>query len=580
MRCPWPSCWSLVRTAVVGLAVCASALLFAFANEATLLAAVPLAGTQSENVSSEDDSANESNAGAVEPTNDVLTFSQSHEIEPADTFEIDIASRDLAKASERAWEYRPYRVAVWLCLDGSPQLASISEGLKADIEQLAATIEPSGWDVAVDAAPPKWRWSLLNGQVPATDDDDERTGKDDKAEDKLIGDEPLLEPFDKLMVVTLQLQDAATTARVRELDLTTDQWGPTLERSILQRDHLAASLTDMIRRAFMPLAQIDRVAEKEGVFMIARAIESCRETRQTAIDTFEMVANDQSPVLIRQSDRFLPVIRKLDRNGVLVGISPIDFTWLTINEINGPQVVCSVHSSQRAPLAGRQSKRAEKLALVIRPPEGPTMLTLVTGSKETEPLEGVEVWARKPNADKEEASDFIGKTNWQGEIAIQPNEDGLRVIFVKRGSRALMQLPIIPGLYDNLTAHLPDDQTRLYAEGVITGLSNQVVALVIQRQILEQDIEAALDTNDHETARQLMFDYSELESAQDVRTRMTDEEIRLKTLTTNSRELQYIRDMFQNLRDAVAKEASRSKESELQERFLQVTGETSESNAE
>ena len=47
------------------------------------------------------------------------------EISEADLFVPDFDDQDLVETRERAWEYRPYQVAVWFCLDGSPLLDAI-----------------------------------------------------------------------------------------------------------------------------------------------------------------------------------------------------------------------------------------------------------------------------------------------------------------------------------------------------------------------------------------------------------------------------------------------------------------------
>ena len=126
----------------------------------------------------------------------------------------------------------------------------------------------------------------------------------------------------------------------------------------------------------------------------------------------------------------LPVIRRTDRKGNLVKLEPIEFTYLTVNEQSGPVVKASIESYHRAPLAQRKSKRAQKLALVIRPPENTTTLYLYAPGKEKFPLEGFEIWSRRPGSSRDEKSEFLGKTNWRGGFDVPPSPDGLRIIYV------------------------------------------------------------------------------------------------------------------------------------------------------
>ena len=91
-----------------------------------------------------------------------LQFTSAGTIQDSDTFDTDLSKSDLLEAKDRAWQYRPYRVAVWLCMDGSPELSAVSEHLKRRLLAQAELVDPSGWDLAVDAAPRHWRWQLLD----------------------------------------------------------------------------------------------------------------------------------------------------------------------------------------------------------------------------------------------------------------------------------------------------------------------------------------------------------------------------------------------------------------------------------
>jgi hypothetical protein len=488
-----------------------------------------------------------------------LQFVSAGSIAESDTFDTDLSNSDLLEAKDRAWQYRPYRVAVWICLDGSPELSVVSDRLKEELLAHAELIDPSGWDLAIDAAPRQWRWQLL-----------ENISNPD-----LIGgfqSEPILQDYDKLMVVALSCPDGTTRARVREYDMLTGQWGALVNRDLAQRDRLSACVMEMFRNAFMPLARIDRVTQKEGARLLPRALQACVVNKRVDLESYEAVENSQSPVFIRKEDRFLPVIRRTDRKGALKKLDPIEFTFLTVREANTLEIMCDVHSSQRGPLAQRKSKRAQKLALVIRAPEQPTKLTLVSREKDAAPIPGIEIWSRRIGMTKEDASEYIGKTDWQGSIVIPPDEGRLRLVYIKRGSRALKKLPIVPGLYRSVTSSVPNDTVRLFAQGVITGFQNDITSLVIQRRVFEEDIDSAIKKEDLDTAKQILRDYQELDTPQNIRSRMTDEQVRLESLTNDKREIDHIRKMFDNLNEVVSVEINKSRESELQARVQQLSG--------
>ncbi len=487
-----------------------------------------------------------------------LQFLSAGSIVDSDTFDTDLSNSDLSGGTDRAWEYRPYRVAVWLCIDGSPELSAVSDRLKQRLASQAELTDPSGWDLAIDAAPRQWRWRLLD-QI----ENPESIGG--------FQTEPLLKDYDKLMVATLACPDGITRVKVREYDMLTGQWGALMSRKLAQRDRLSASVMEMFRSAFMPLARIDRVTEKAGARLLPRALKACVRTDRTSLESFEAVQNTQSPVFIRKEDRFLPVIRRNDRKGNLLKLEPIEFTFLTVRESSATEIMCDVHSSQHGPLAQRKSKRAQKLALVIRAPAEPTKLTLISREKDAEPIPGIEIWSRRIGMTKDDPSEFIGKTDWQGSISIPPDDNRLRLVYVKRGSRALKKLPIIPGLYSAVTSSVPNDTVRLFAQGIITGFQNDITALVIQRRVYESEIEAALKNEDVETAKQILRDYQDLDSPQAIRSRMTDEQVRLESMTNDKREIDHIRRMFDNLNEVVSAEINKSRESELQSRVQQLS---------
>ena len=52
------------------------------------------------------------------------------EISAVDLFMPDFDDQDLIETGKRAWEYRPYQVAVWFCLDGSPLIDAIYNNIR------------------------------------------------------------------------------------------------------------------------------------------------------------------------------------------------------------------------------------------------------------------------------------------------------------------------------------------------------------------------------------------------------------------------------------------------------------------
>lgn len=456
--------------------------------------------------------------------------------------------------AQAAWEYRPYQVAVWLCADGSPKLLANLDTLTQDIVRRSELIDPSGWMLTVVQPASRWRWAFLNSlQHPGRFTEE-------------LPQQPELAGFDKLIVVCLTESNGVFHCEARELDLQAQQWGSVLEGDASRFSELGAVAIGSISRAFMPIAHVDRVSDQDEVYLRVRAMQVCQRAEMDDEMKWVVGPITDSPVWIHPTDRFLPVIRFTDRQGNLIRLEPVDFTFLTIEKQEGPLAICSIQSYLRAPLAGRQSKRAQKLALVIRPPDRSTVLKLVSRGKVAKPLEGYEIWSGFPGAKKGEF-ELLGRTDWKGTIEIPPSDRGMRILYVSHGSRRLTKLPIIPGLHDYLETTVPDDETRLYAEGVISGLNNEILNLVAQRHVFESAIDVALKKNELDRARELLSDYEKLTSPQDLKIRLADEESRLQSRTDNNRELDFIDTMFDTLREILDSKLVESRETELLQRL-------------
>ena len=448
----------------------------------------------------------------------------------------------------RPWESRPYQVQVWICSNNTPQIAAVLPNITTQVMRRAEIADPSAWNVVVSTAPDNWRVRLMESIALPAPSNELATSDETKN-------------LDKVIAVCLIETNGAIRYQVRELDIQTGQWGALFERICPQGRDLAYDLYAAIERVFMPLTRIDRVNDQGEVFVRARAINACLQS-DVHDGTIEAIEN--SPVWVKPEDRFLPIIRRVDKNGDLAELNPIPFTYLTVDSQEGSRLVCQIHSRQRLALGGRSSKRAQKLALVIRPPESSTDLKLVSRSDDAHPLSGYEIYSRRPGATKDEDSEFLGLTDWRGIIEVPPFDEGLRLIYVKRGSRPLIKLPIIPGLYHEVVTPVPDDEARLNAEGIMQGFQIEILNLVAQRELLQAQAKSAIEKDDVTGASEFLSQFQKLESPQSLKTRLADEETRLKNSTLNKRELQRIAGMFQRLSGLVNKNLRAGVEEEIQ----------------
>ena len=192
----------------LSLAMASLVLLLAFT---THVGAAPLRWAPQEDVEA-DTQADDQQPGDEAETEPVA-------VEPGAGFVPDFEDGDLADSQSRAWEYRPYQVAVWFCLDGSPALNAIYLDTAKDVTRRSELLDPSGWDLTTGRAPSRFRNQFLEYL-----DQPERVAG--------FTEENVLGRYDKLMIVCLSRASGQFDARVREFDVQTQQWGPMTVRRI------------------------------------------------------------------------------------------------------------------------------------------------------------------------------------------------------------------------------------------------------------------------------------------------------------------------------------------------------------
>ena len=554
-------------------------------------------------------------------------------LEAWEKFVPDLANVELDGSEERAWEYRPYKVAVWFCLDGSPRVNAIYPQAAQEVADRSELLDASGWTLAIGQAPARYRSLFLNF-----------INTPERCEG--FAEQEVLNEYDKLMIVCLSDQASQIKAIVREFDVQTQQWGPINRQSIPFGRSAGQQLMNAIANSFMPLAQIERVTEveyevevevevevdvevevngkkeiqkqkqkqmqkkmkkRDQVLMLLRAVRSCYTTelvevtaavepessenaqpevvsaeansgeggtdgqsaadgsaQQPAEDVQEpaplykrfklaVVAESNSPAFIKKSDLFLPVIRRTDRNGNLKGLEPLQFTFLTVDDQDKAEVRASIQSTGRNPLGQRKSKKAKKLALVIRPPQNSTTLKLLSREKQPIPMEGFTIKEVPVGAPRTVTGVPIGRSDYRGEYEVMPSDGGMRVLVISRGGRNLMKLPIVPGLYDTVEMALPNDEVRLYSQGVFKGFQTELLGLIIQREYVRSNLDTALKEKNLKQSTTYFEELKSLETLAKFDERLSSSVEELKTKTTDKREEKYINDRFQALKSLVSK---------------------------
>ncbi len=437
-----------------------------------------------------------------------------------------------------AWEYRPYKVLVWLTHADSWRLQGLEQELISQIEQQARLADPSGWRLTVKRAPNPWNWRLLSESF----DRDLYAG--DLQTDVLNAVDT--RDADKLLVVKIQEELGQFVTQVQEFDLRTRVWGAQVIRGADTAD-LDSVIFESIRTAFMPITRIENVLD-DDVRVRVRAIGICNIAERDETGQWRMVENTGSPAWINDDEILLPVILRSDRRGNLESIKTVDWTFLSIADRSGPNLNCKTHSMRRAPLGQRTGGRTERLGLCVRAPDRATTLTLISNDKEQIPLPDLEIYSRPPELPKEVESEFLGKTDWRGQILIPPNEDPIRILYVKSGRRPLARVPLVPGLYQDQSTSMPNDEKRLYAEGIVRGLENELLDNVARRQLIAERVRIALERSDLDAASEFLRELRDIPDAQKFNIRLNFEKQRL--LLGDDRQQDFIKGYFLQLENA------------------------------
>ena len=542
-------------------------------------------------------------------------------LEAWEKFVPDLTNKDLDGTEVRAWEYRPYRVACWFCLDGSPRVNAIYPQAAQEIADRSELLDASGWALTIGQAPARYRSLFLK----FIDTPERCEG---------FAEQEVLNEYDKLMIVCLSDQSSQIKAIVREFDVQTQQWGPVNRQSIPFGRSAGQQLMNAIANSFMPLAQIERVTEieyeveveveveveidgetkkqkkkvkqtkkRDQVLMLLRAVRSCyttelvevvasepkaadsvqpadnaaeaseaegNETDDSAVETNEtddaqeasprnkkfelkVVPESNSPAFIKKSDLFLPVIRRTDRDGNLRGLEALQFTFLTVDEQTNAEVRAAIQSTGRNPLGQRKSRKAKKLALVIRPPQNSTTLKLLSKEKQPIPMEGFTIKEVPMGAPRTVTGDPIGRSDYRGEFEVMPSASGMRILIISRGGRNLMKLPIVPGLYDSVETTLPNDEVRLYSQGVFKGFQTELLGLIIQRQYVRSNLDDALKEKLVKDSTKFYEELKNLETLEKFRERLSSAVDELNAKTSDRREREYIDRQLQALKGLIAK---------------------------
>lgn len=252
--------------------------------------------------------------------------------------------------------------------------------------------------------------------------------------------------------------------------------------------------------------QLDRL-ERVAWTALFEAMDKIKHPRPTwvrvRLKAGALPFRDDELAMVHRGDSFRPVIRRNDREGNVIGIRSVSWSFCMVQELAAGDLVCRLHTGVVGGLSGRRRGRLQQLALAVVPPQRPSVLVLQSPHKPPRPLAGYGVYAHPPDS---KTGVLLGRTDRRGRITIPPVETGnpLRILQVRNGGQLLQRLPMVPGMAPEPTARIVNDDQRLQTEGFVTGLQEQMVDLVTRREVIFARARARIKAGQFDEAQALL----------------------------------------------------------------------------
>lgn len=414
-------------------------------------------------------------------------------------------------SAQSVWELTPYRIRALVYVEPRPELTPrLVAQMFAWANERADTAVGAAWNLQIDRAPPELIRPLRGGLAHLALDDLPANFTEDGGQ------------TDKLLLALVRWAAGGYTIEARDYDLRSRLVGSPVRVSAAQCEQLPERFFQALYEAFSPLAQIETADEN-------------KETRETKVVLRLRAASlpplDATVAWARPGDVFRPIIRFNDRDGKLKRINALDWTFLTVGNVNAAELTCTLYSGLRSPLSGRRRGRVEALALLARPTGEPTRLVLrsrlIGGDASTSrAMSGYAIYSHPPDSPR---TVLVGRTDGDGRLTIPADDSPLRILMVKHGADTLARLPMMPGLEPELRAEIPDDDQRLVAEGVIIGIQEKFVDTIARRAVLIKQVRAGLEEGNLEVAQKRMDELRKLPRQDDFLNEIRNEKQRVSS---------------------------------------------------
>lgn len=349
-----------------------------------------------------------------------------------------------------------------------------------------------------------------------------------------------IENYDKIFIVRVQSDSIPGQVSVVELDTLMRFFGPVARVAATADRSIGESIGRGLIKAFAPVVRIDDAGQKSASGLLRAS---------------GLIVDAESPGLIQVGDVLQPMTRKNDRNGDPFLVGPMDWAYLLVTKYEDRIAEMDFYAGRAGGLQGRKNSRTFRTALKARPYDETTMLRLHAQGDPDFPLIGYEIYEKELMS---KSMTFIGRTDWNGRLAVQKTDDPLRLLYVKNGGAVLARLPMVPGLDPKAVADLQGDDLRLQAEAYIRGVQNSIIDLVAVRELFKARIRMRLNNGEMDKAEELMEALRAQPSNEKLNTDMgTKQSEYIRRLgTRNANQKRKIDEMFTSTRELLTKHIS------------------------
>ena len=369
------------------------------------------------------------------------------------------------ESAPMAWEMLPYRIQLLTAVEADAFLPPrLEQELPGDLAARVPAVVGGAWRLEAGAAPVELRHRLLHSLAGLTADDLPAAAK----------------KGDKVILLGVTTSENGYLVRTRELDLVTGLWNTTVTRSVRQATGVKQEALWCLLSAFAPQARIEKVEDKIVTLKLRAAA---------------LARKDSSQSLIPSGTVFRPVLVKSDARGAIVAglVEPIGWTYLipTESKTSSSPFTARIETGLSGTVLPEYHPTRLRLALGVSPSQDSTIVKLVAEGSAA-PLEGYEVAAQESEvAGKAGAVLSLGRSGPDGIVVVPPSLKAVRMLLIRHGEEVLARLPLAPGLAEEITISLADDQPRLAVESALSRIQDDLVDLVARREVLASRIKSA-----------------------------------------------------------------------------------------